>query len=138
MKEKPVRGGVYAYEQPAGDWRTEKWTKHTLATGYKPTLPFLPGRGSPGTAQAFFLQQGQQRELGADGSRPSILVSADDGGFVDLLTPTGAGWGYQKDRVVNSTGTVGTLAIGDLDGDGKTDFAVPLYAEGKLALYTFK
>jgi hypothetical protein len=38
---------------------------------------------------------------------------------------------------VNSTGTVGTVAVGDMTGDGIADLAVPLYAENKLALYTF-
>ena len=129
------RGGVYAYEQPRGDWRTEKWTKHTLATGYKPTLPFLPGRGSPGAALAF-LPARQQR-------RPSVLVSADDGGFVDLLTPLSSiGWGYLKQRLVNSSGTIGSLAVADLSGGvpgsstGATHFVVPLYAENKVALYS--
>ena len=130
------RGGVYAYEQPHGDWRTERWTKHTLATGYKPTLPFLPGRGSPGAALAF-LPSPQQ-------PRPSILVSADDGGFVDLLTPSApTGWDYLKQRVVNSSGTIGSLAVADL-GRGVPDsckhcathFVVPLYAENKVALYS--
>ena len=130
------RGGVFAYEQPTGDWRSQKWVKHTLATGYKPTMPFLPGRGSPGTAHPFFVNATSQQQKG---QRPSILVSADDGGFVDLLTPVGpaGSWTFEKRRVVNSTGTIGTLAVGDFNGDGLSDFAVPLYAENKVALYTF-
>eukprot|EP01043_Picozoa_sp_COSAG02_P030942 COSAG02_NODE_1999_length_10148_cov_15.105483_4_plen_439_part_00 len=128
------KGGVYAYEQPLGDWRTEKWTKHTLATGYKPTLPFLPGRGSPGAALAFVPAEHRQQQ---GEPRPSILVSADDGGFVDLLTPSAPlGWSYLKQRVVNSTGTVGTLAVADLTGKGATHFVCPLYAENKVALYS--
>ena len=81
--EKNGHGGVYAYEQP-GDWKAGNWTKHTLAKGYKPTLPFLPGRGSPGTATAFFVRESDARK---EGARPAVVVSADDGGFVDLLLP---------------------------------------------------
>ena len=85
-------GGVYAYEQPSTDWKNGNWTKHTLAKGYKPTLPFLPGRGSPGTATAFFVRE-SDRAL-KKGTRPAVVVSADDGGFVDLLLPVpGSRWG---------------------------------------------
>ena len=61
-------GGVYAYEQPPGNWRQNKWKKHTLATGYQPIMPFLPGRGSPGAAQAFHAHE-------LHPNLPSILVS---------------------------------------------------------------
>ena len=66
-------------------------------------------------------------------------VRADDGGYIDLLTPIGpaGSWNYSRVRVVNSTGTVGTPAVGDLDQDGFADFAVPLYAENKVAVYSF-
>jgi hypothetical protein len=123
------KGSVIAYEQPS-DWRIVSWPKHTLATGYTPIQPYLPGRGSPGTARAFQLDYVSR-------TQPSILVSADDGGFVDLLLPSDVAFSYQKFRVVNSTNTIGSLAIGDIDGDGYPEFAVPLYAENKVALYTF-
>jgi hypothetical protein len=128
-------GSVNAFEQPAGDWRRENWTKHVLATGYKPTLPFLPGRGSPGNAEAFHVRTTGGRSSG----RPAIVVSADDGGFVDLLLPVAGAddWAFTKRRIVNSSGTVGTLAVGDLDSDGYTDLAVPLYAENRVEILTF-
>ena len=76
---------------------------------------------------------------GAAAPRPAVVVSADDGGFVDLLLPTGApsSWGFAKHRIINSTGTVGTVAVGDMTGDGLVELAVPLYAENKVAIYTF-
>lgn len=64
------------------------WAKHILATGYKPIHSFLPGAGAPGTARAFQIDPTDSK------SKPSIIVSADDGGFVDLLTPTDQDWKY--------------------------------------------
>ena len=72
-------------------------------------------------------------------SRAWIVVSADDGGWVDLLVPRiddGDDWGYEKTRVIQSTGTIGTPAVGDVDGDGIPEVFVPLYDEGRLAMYS--
>jgi len=70
---------------------------------------------------------------------PSILVSGDDAGVVDLLIPTGSSpFQYEKIRMVNSTGTVGTPAISDLNGDGLAEVIVPLFAENKVAFYSFE
>jgi hypothetical protein len=38
--------------------------------------------------------------------------------------------------IVNSTDTVGSMAVGDLDGDGTIEIVVPLFAENKVAVYT--
>lgn len=122
------KGSVLAYEAPA-DYRTGAWIKHRLADGYKPKQAYLPGRGSPGTARAFFAHKSDDR--------PSILVSADDGGWFDLLSPTSEDFVYKKTRIINSTNTVGTPAIADLNGDGYAEFAVPLFAENKVEMYTF-
>ena len=54
-----------------------------------------------------------------------------------LYVCVSSGWAYAKHRIINSTGTVGTVAVGDMTADGIADLAVPLYAENKLALYTF-
>ena len=109
------------------------------------------------------------------GLRRVFALSADDGGFVDLLSPTSTDFVYTKDRfnpqtalapratlrcerklhsmapprcapseadrlgvcsIVNSTDTVGTMAVGDLDGDGTIEIVVPLFAENKVAVYT--
>jgi len=121
------KGAVYAFEQPKGTgaWKDgSKWKKHTLATGYKPKSSLLPGQGSPGTAVAFETKSG-----GVE-----ILVSADDGGFIDLLKPTSEPFVYEKFHVYNSTGTIGTLAIADCP-NGKKVIAAPLFAESKLGVF---
>ena len=128
------KGSVLGYEQPQ-NWRDGgEWKKHRIAEGYKPTKSFLPGRGSPGTATAFHATKGAS-------GKPQVIVSADDGGYVSLLTPTSqdqGDWEYTNERIVNSTDTIGTIAIGFCDGDEYVDFFVPLFAENKVAAYTFK
>mgnify|MGYP002838151420 CR=1 FL=1 len=126
---------MLAYEAPDGDaWKDPAavWEKHVLADGYVPLKAYLPGRGSPGTAVAF--------DPSSNSSKPWIVVSADDGGWVDMLVPSDANasdnWEYVKTRIVQSTGTVGTPAVGDVDGDGVPELFVPLYDEGRLAMYT--
>lgn len=141
-------GRVLVYLQPSptvqGAWRTEAWPKYVLADGYKPTMAFIPGRGSPGTATPFAPPATTNAAPGGDAAavRPWIAVSADDGGWVDVLVPPsadntdpGQAWVYAKTRVLNSTGTVGTVACGDVDGDGVDELFVPLYTEGRLAMY---
>jgi len=123
------KGAVYGYRLVA-DFRrgAEAWEKHTLATGYKPLHPHLPGQGSPGFAYAF---QVSETEV------PLILVSADDGGWFDLLQRTDA-WTYNVTQLVNTTGTVGSQTKPmDIDGSGRKVFFLPLYSEGKVQMYVF-
>ena len=106
-------GSVFAFQQPS-NYRTMPWTKHVLSTGqYIPTLSFLPGRGSPGIAMSF-------RTSFSDRKR-SIMVSADDGGFVMLLQPKSdspTDWTYTETKFYVGTGTIGSPTIGDLNKDG--------------------
>ena len=126
------KGAVWAYEQPS-DFRKDAWPRHMLADGYKPKKAFLPGRGSPGRALAFQIEQAKH-----PAAKPAIIVSADDGGFVDMLLPSSTqDSAYEKHRIINSTDTVGSPAVADVNGDGIADVAVPLFAENKVALYTF-
>jgi hypothetical protein len=133
-------GAVFVYEQKQQSNIQNKnvkisdytFTKTKIADGYKPTKAFLPGRGAPGRATSFYIHDNDTKK--------AILVSADDGGFVDLLVPssgTGNSFSFDKIRVLNSTGTVGSPSIMDVDGDGFADFAVPLFAEKKVAVYSF-
>ncbi len=129
-------GAVYVYQRTGasgGPGGFGEWKSFTVATGYKPKEAILPGRGSPGTAVAFRLDKS------STDPRLHVVVSADDGGFVDLLSPSGAqdNWAFQynKTRVVTSSNTVGTPAVGDVNGDGVAELFVPLFAENKLAWF---
>ena len=138
------KGAVFVYEQQQQQQQQQRsnknvqmadvtFSKTKIADGYKPTKAFLPGRGAPGRATSFHIHDSDTTK--------AILVSADDGGFVDLLVPDTSEnrdtFSYNKIRVLNSTGTVGTPSIMDVDGDGYAEFAVPLFAEKKVAVYSF-
>jgi len=130
------KGSVFAYEQPSSI--DGLWTRHVLATGYVPIPSKLPSpgahsKGSPGSAKAFEVKAGA-------GDKPRILVSGDDGGFVAVLTAASedsSSWEYTQEFLCNSTGTIGTPDVGDVDGDGLADIFVPFYSENKVEMYTY-
>ena len=69
-------------------------------------------------------------------------MSGDDGGFVALVEPTAPGntadWSYSIRYLANSTGTIGSPALGDVDGDGVVEAFVPFYSEGRVEVYTMQ
>lgn len=121
-------GKVFAFEQTA----PLTFTKHVLAgPGYKPH-GFGPGLGGPGTATSFFPTVSDKSKKGV---RPSIVVSGDDSGHTDLLTPTGDAFQYEIETIANGTGTMGTMAVGDIDGDGVSEIIVPYYKDSKIDVF---
>jgi len=77
-------GKVLAY-QLVGDFKQgpSAWKKYVLSDGYVPKNRIAPGAGSPGSATAFRINTKDTESI------PMIAVSADDGGWVDVLTPSG-------------------------------------------------
>ena len=128
------KGGVFVYDL-TGDFRTgpSGWTKHELSTGYKPTLPFLPGRGAPGSVQAFNGNLGN-----GSNCKPWLLLSGDDAGFISILRPASESptdWRVVEQRVYNGTGTVGTPAVGPFAAAGPSlAVVVPDYAGNRVSL----
>jgi hypothetical protein len=123
------KGGVFVYES-AGDYRqgASAWIKHELATGYKPTLPFLPGRGAPGNISPF-----SPPATALASTKPWLLVSGDDAGTVSVLVPvstSSSDWSYDETFIYNSTGTVGSpVAVAT---DAGVDVIVPDYVQNKM------
>ena len=68
------RGGVLAYEVPSAGVRGN-WTRHVLATGFKPQGWPTPGKGAPGRSQAFYPRSN------VTAGKPWVLVSGDDSGL---------------------------------------------------------
>lgn len=128
------KGAVYAFEQPK-NWRTDTWAKHVLASGYKPKDRYLPGKGSPGSALAFDLFVGPTGKAAA--SVPHIMVSGDDMGIVDILSPRqNQSFVYDQIRIINSTNTIGTPTFHNYPNEPTLLF-VPLFAESQLGVYSF-
>jgi len=129
------KGSVFGFERPSG---SSKWTKHVLATGFTPHPSALPSpgahsKGAPGKAASF------HAKLPGAG-KPQVLLSGDDGGFVSVLSPVSqdsADWNYSQSMVCNSTGTIGSPAVGDVDGDGMADIFIPFYSDNKVEVYSF-
>jgi len=130
------KGGVYVYELPGDIFAPgAKWTRHELASGFKPVNPLLPGQGGPGTARAI------QPNLKKSQLKPTIFVTGDDNGTVAILTAvnpsTHDDWNYTVDRLCKGSGTIGSIGFGDLNNDGYTDLVVPMFKDGRVDIYTF-
>eukprot|EP00931_Biecheleriopsis_adriatica_P068812 TRINITY_DN42712_c0_g1_i1.p1 TRINITY_DN42712_c0_g1~~TRINITY_DN42712_c0_g1_i1.p1 ORF type:complete len:437 (-),score=95.38 TRINITY_DN42712_c0_g1_i1:29-1339(-) len=138
-----IPGKVLAFEQPKSGFSVgmTNWSRHVLADGYLPQPKQPQGSGAPGTAQAFYMEK-------SAGRKPHIVLSGDDGGVVDLLSPVSEEtqqWSYTKQTLYTSTtatsqgvNTVGTVMVGDVDGTGAPELFIPSYAEGKLLMFTFE
>lgn len=130
-------GSVFVYEQNNS---TKNWSRHELATGFLPYPSLIPSpgphsRGAPGSSVAFHIETTKEGH-----AKPQILLSGDDGGFVALLRPLSEDsddWNYSVEYVCNSTGTMGTPSVADLDGDGLTELIIPYYSEGKIEIFNF-
>jgi len=136
-----VPGKVLAFECPEG-WvpgSTAKWTRHVLADGYLPQPTQAFGSGAPGVPSAFVMDA-------AVGGKPHVVFSADDGGVVDLLTPSSqdpSDWGYSKETLYKTeaqTGqgvsTIGSVTVADIDGDGRPEIFVPAYVDNMVLMYS--
>ena len=127
-----TKGGVFAYEIPT-NFKTDPWPKHVLTTGF--TLPSNPltNPAAPGSATAF------QPKVGGT-SKPLIALSGDDSGAEWILTPASgstADWTYTRADLVDTGGTCGEAAIGDVDGDGWVELFVPAYGKKTVHVFTF-
>lgn len=133
-------GSVYAYELPPnlnpnaeGSDNTSmdaSWSRILLATGFKVTKPG-PNQASPGFIYPV---------ISATYVRPLWFVAGDGSQGVHLMWPVSDKTGnnmykYDVAKILDIGGTVGTLAINDLDGDGILEMVVPDYDNGRLFFY---
>jgi hypothetical protein len=142
VDSKVIPGKVFAFEQPA-DWSAgnSKWTRHVLADGYLPQPKVPTGSGAPGTPVAFHMDAEEK-------GKPYIVLSGDDGGVVDLLTPHSQAkddWSYNKQTLYTShkstqqgVNTVGSVMTARINGASKPNLFVASYAESKLIMFSFE
>jgi hypothetical protein len=136
QNDKKTPGKILAFEQPSAPGKN--WTRHVLADGYLPQPKQPVGSGSPGIAIAFRMDPSKAE-------KPTIVLSGDDDGVVDLLTPASQSqndWTYTKQTLYTShTATSqGVTTIGSVlvaEGTGSPQLFVPSYAESKLMMFIF-
>lgn len=127
-------GSLIAYEMPpSGEIRTGNFTKHVLASGFKPLVQ-ARGRAAPGQAipvQFYSL---------TDRKKPILILSGDDDGCVYLLEAIHdsdpSNWEYSAKIIHQSEkSTIGQISIEDVDNDGHPEMFVPSYNEGIVYIY---
>lgn len=96
-----------------------------------PTRNSGQGQAAPGDAIVFFPQSPPKK-----GELPHIVLSGDGSQECYLLSPT-APFRYTVSTLVNVGGTVGTPAVGDVNGDGWAEVFVSAYDAGKIYAFTF-
>nr|XP_039254637.1 uncharacterized protein LOC120331605 [Styela clava] len=131
-----AHGSLLAYEMPDGDWRTENWIKQVLTTDFRDVYLF-PGNGAPGSPIPFW----RSKAMELNGEKPHIILSGDDDGHAYLLVPNSEDpldWTYKKSTIFRALGTVGTIAVGDIDGDGYTEMFIPGYSTNQIVVMTYK
>jgi len=136
-----MTGNVFIYQIP-DDLFEGEWVRHVIAD------QFVPSKGnnkmSPGTPKSFYPSKAYAEEK-VDGRphRSWIALSGDDDGHFYVLRPTTdhqGDWSPYEKAVLLATGaeTAGTMAVGDVDGDGYTDMFLSGYSANKVFVYTYK
>jgi len=129
--ENGPKSAVYAYEIPANVNGT--WTRHTLAdaSNFKVTEGGF-NQDAPGFAYSFFPQVNSPNN-----KKPSILVAGDGSQTAYLMTPGAADFDYTIETIIKVDGVIGSIGIGDVDGDGYVEFFVPDYDKSEITAFTF-
>mmetsp|Transcript_16725 Transcript_16725/g.38351 ORF Transcript_16725/g.38351 Transcript_16725/m.38351 type:complete len:438 (-) Transcript_16725:283-1596(-) len=107
--------------------------KHVLASGFN-AISTAKGTAAPGNAVAYFPSQAVQ-------GKPLILVSADNGNAIFNLAPRDPSnpddWSYTKQFIADIGADVGSISIGDTDGDGFAEAYIPAYDLGHVSKFSF-
>jgi len=102
----------------------DDWTRHTVASDFHNAFSLTVPNMSPGFAYAMYPHSAH-----ASDERMHILVAGDGDHAAHVLYPTGdaSSFEYQNEIFDYAGGTVGALAMSDLDNDGWQEVWVPNY-----------
>jgi len=126
-------GALIGYEIP-DNWQDQsQWVSHIIRDQYK-AFP-LPGKGSPGTALAFW-----PNNKNTD-SKPLIFVSGDDAGnyFVESASSQDPNdWNYSTSLIYEQrSGTVGSFSICDVNDDGYVEVFMAVYEQSFVRVMSY-
>lgn len=137
-------GKVLAYELPSNLLpksdsvkSTGDWQRVTLATGFVTTLKGQ-NQASPGF---IFPLPYLDKSRNMVSNRPYFAIAGDGSESFHLMSPINDpnnAYAYKLETIFVTNGTVGTLAVGDVDLDGVMEVCIPDYDNGFLYFYSFK
>jgi len=143
-------GSVYAYELPdnlipetsgnntSSNSNSNDWKRVVLATGFVVTKAGA-NQASPGFI--YPVPNPQKSTSVVQNRRPLWLIAGDGSQGVHMMTPIedpSNPYAYSASKILEIGGTVGTLAVKDVNNDGMIDMVVPDYDNGALYFYTLK
>lgn len=125
-------GSIYSYSMPAADTPFASFCAHDWAAGKRVVAAKgafkVTKRGIQQAAPGFFYP------IFVNGAT-GLLVAGDGSQAVHLVSPSSAG-AFDTSTVLNIGGTVGTLAVGDVNNDGLLDLVVPDYDNNVIHFYS--
>ena len=128
---KDKKTGIWAYEFPE-DPMQDDWTRKTIASDFHNAFSLTVPNMAPGFGYAVWPNGKHEKE------RAHILVAGDGDHAAHILYPSGddaTNFEYDNEVFKNAGGTVGALAMSDLDQNGWTEVWMPNYDNGYIMLF---
>ena len=122
---------VYGFEIPDDFLDASKYVRHTIASEFPVQWGFT--NMAPGFTNAVWPYAADK---GKAGKKADFLV-AGDGDYRAHLLEYQSEWAYSNELIKNENGTVGIIAIDDIDEDGWNEFLVANYDKGYVEVYSF-